>query len=119
MNDPRANEPDPVIAAGVARALQRDFSGAIRAWSQPAVGAGPYDLTDKQTALVGLARARLGDWSGAEAAWIAASRTTRLLPQMSELYDGNAMGLSMLMHFRSHFARGDHAYRWTPAAQPE
>jgi hypothetical protein len=112
MVNPRANAPDPVIAAGVARALQGDFRGAIRAWSRPAVGGGPYDLTDKQTALVGLARARLGDWTGAEAAWIAAARTQRLLPQMAELYDGNAMGLSMLMHFRSHFARGDHAFRW-------
>jgi len=112
VNDPQANQPDPVIAEGAALALRGDFRGAIRAWSKPAVGAGPYDLTDKQTALVGLARARLWDWTGAEAAWIAAARTTRLLPQMSELYDGNAMGLSMLMHFRVHFARGDHAYRW-------
>jgi hypothetical protein len=113
VNDPRANMPDRVIAEGVAHALRGDFRGAIRAWSKPSVGAGPYDLTDKQTALVGLARARLGDWAGAEAAWIEAARTTRLLPQMSELYDGNAMALSMLMHFRSHFARGDRAYRWT------
>ncbi|GEM_PF-5112901 len=112
MIDPRAPAPDRVIAAGVDRALQGDFRGAIRAWSQGAVGGGPYDLTDEQTALVGLARARLGDWAGAEAAWIVAARTTRLLPQMSELYDGNAMGLSMLMHFRSHFVRGDRAYRW-------
>jgi hypothetical protein len=112
VNDPRAPAPDRVIAAGVARALQGDFRGAIRAWSQPAVGRGSYDLTDKQMALVGLARARLGDWTGAQAAWIAAARTTRLLPQMSDLYDGNAMGLSMLMRFRSHFARGDRAYRW-------
>lgn len=117
MADPRAPAPDRVIAAGVARVLQGDFRGAIRAWSQPAVGGGPYDLTDEQTALVGLARARLGDWKGAEAAWIAAARTQRLLPQMAELYDGNAMGLSMLMHFRSHFARGDHAYRWTFAVK--
>jgi uncharacterized membrane protein len=115
MIDPRAPAPDRVIAAGVDRALQGDFRGAIRAWSQGAVGGGPYDLTDEQTALVGLARARLGDWPGAEAAWIAAARTTRLLPQMSELYDGNAMGLSMLMHFRSHFVRGDRAYRWASA----
>jgi len=49
MVNPRANTPDPVIAAGVARALQGDFRGAIRAWSKPAVGGGPYDLTDKQT----------------------------------------------------------------------
>ena len=116
MTDPRANQPDRVIAEGVALALRGDFRGAIRAWSKRAVGGGPYDLTDKQTALVGLARARLGDWAGAEAAWITAARTTRLLPRMAELYDGNAMGLSMLMHFRSHFARGDGAYRWTFSA---
>jgi hypothetical protein len=106
--DPRAPAPDRVIAAGVARALRGDFHGAIRAWSLPAVGGGSYE----QTALIGLARVRLGDWSGAEAAWIAAARMQRLLPQMAELYDGNAMALSMLLHFRSHFARGDHAYRW-------
>lgn len=118
MVDPRAPAPDRVIAAGVDRALQGDFRGAIRAWSQPSVGGGPYDLTDEQAALVGLARARLGDWTGAEAAWIDAARTTRLLPQMAELYDGNAMGLSMLMHFRSHFVRGDRAYQWAWGPNP-
>jgi len=116
--DPRPG-PDPVIAAGVERALRGDLHGAIVAWSQPTVAAGVWDITDEQTALVGLAHAHLGDWTGAEAAWIRAARTERSMPQIDELFPGNLMGLSMLMHFREHFARGEHAYRWTFRYDPD
>ncbi|MDB5094185.1 MAG: hypothetical protein JWO85_2286 [Candidatus Eremiobacteraeota bacterium] len=112
MTDPRAPLPDRVVAAGVSRALRGDFHGAIVAWSAPAVGGGPYDLTDMQVALIGLARARLGDWSGAEEAWLHAARIRRNIPQLAEFETGNLTALAMLRHFRAHFARGEGQYRW-------
>ncbi|MBV8150071.1 MAG: hypothetical protein JO101_08715 [Candidatus Eremiobacteraeota bacterium] len=110
--DPRPHQPDRVIAAGVSFALKGDWFNAIRAWSQPAVGAGPYDLTDEQTALVGIAFAVLHEWPQAEAAWISASRMTRIIPQMGSFWPGNITGLSMLYRYRTKFARGEHQYTW-------
>lgn len=111
--DPRAPEHDRVVTAGVERAVRGDFAGAIAAWSRPAVGRGGYDLTDVQTALIGLAYARERRWNDAETAWLHAARIGRTLPQIDEFHDGNLIGLSMLYHFRDQFRRGEHAYRWT------
>jgi hypothetical protein len=111
MVDPHEG-PDRVVAAGVERALRGDLRGAIAAWSRPAAGGGVYELTDLQTALSGLARARQRDWKGAEHDWLCAARMRRNVPQLAEFTDANFMALAMLWHFRAHFARGEHAYRW-------
>jgi hypothetical protein len=112
MSDPRAPLPDRVVEAGVDRALRGDLHGAIAAWSEPAVGGGPYDLKDMQVALIGLARARLGDWNGAAEAWLHAARIRRNVPQMGEFDTGNLTALAMLRHFRAHFVTGEGRYRW-------
>jgi hypothetical protein len=92
--DPRPG-PDRIVSAGVRLALRGDWFAAIRAWSQPAVGGGPYDLTDLQTALCGLAYAHLKDWRDAEKFWILAAQTGRNVPQTSWMYPGNMMALSL------------------------
>lgn len=92
--------PDPVVASGVRQALIGNLREAIREWSMPATTDGPYDLTDVQEALTGIAWARLGNWDNARTAWLKAARYTRTLPQIAEFETGNVVALSMLYHFR-------------------
>jgi len=98
--------PDPVVASGVRQALIGNLRGAIREWSMPANTVGPYDLTDVQEALVGIAWARLANWKNAQTAWIKAARYRRNIPQMDEFETGNVISLSMLYHFRAKISHG-------------
>jgi hypothetical protein len=98
--------PDPVVASGIRQALIGNLRGAIREWSMPANTIGPYDLTDVQEALTGIAWARLGNWKNAQTAWLKAARYRRNIPQMAEFETGNVIALSMLYHFRAKLAHG-------------
>jgi hypothetical protein len=110
--DPDPNQPDPIVSEGVALALRGREAEAVSAWSQPADGGGPYDLTATQLALIGIEYARLQKWPLAEHYWLLAARYDQALPQYAQFSPGNVTALSMLFHFRTQFPRGNRRYRW-------
>jgi hypothetical protein len=110
MVGPVPHAHDPIVSDGVEHVLRGDFRGAIGIWQKPSTAGGPYDVTDVQTALIGIAQAQQGAWDSAASTWVAAARQGRAVPEIDALYSGNLTALALLVRYRDRYHRGPHAY---------